>query len=73
MSRLPFRAVRLGSYSLCEISVQICNWKTELLSHLNSFHVFPRDNIRKTFIVMHNRVFDHLYTLSFDLPASFIL
>ena len=34
------------------------------LSHLNGFHVFPRDNIRKTFTVMHYPVFEHLDTLS---------
>ena len=46
--------------------------KTGLPSHLNSCHAFPCDNIRKTFIVMHNPVFEQLDTLSFALPACFI-
>ena len=29
------------------------------MSHLNGFHMFPRDNIRKTFTVMHYTVFEH--------------
>ena len=43
------------------------NWQPENngpLSHLNGFHVFPRDNIRKTFNVMHCPVFGHKDTLS---------
>ena len=49
---------------LCEISVQICNLKNWTLSHLNGFHVFPHDNIRITFTVMHCPVFEHSdYTL----------
>ena len=43
------------------------------LSHLNGFHVFPRDNIRKTFTVMHYPVLDHSDTLSFALLACIIL
>ena len=38
------------------------NWQPEKmdpLSHLNGVHVFPRDNIRKTFTVMHYPVFEH--------------
>ena len=44
------------------------------LTHLNVFHVFPRDNIRKTFIVMHtcNPVFEHSDTLSCASLASII-
>ena len=34
---------------MCAISVQICNLKIGHLSHLNDFHVFIRDNIRKPF------------------------
>ena len=45
---------------MCEISVQICNLKNwTSLSHLNGFHVFPRDNISITFTVMHYPVFEH--------------
>ena len=33
------------------------------LSHLNGFHVFPRDNIRKAFTSMHNPVFEHSVAL----------
>ena len=39
------------------------NWQPEKngpLSHLNGFHVFPRDNIRKTFSVMHYSVFEQI-------------
>ena len=38
------------------------NWQPGIMDHcphLNGFHVFPRDNIRKTFTVMHNPVFEH--------------
>ena len=38
------------------------NWQPEKngpLSHFNGFHVFPGDNIRKTFTVMHYTVFEH--------------
>ena len=38
------------------------NWQPEKMdpmSHLNGFHVFPRDNVRKTFYVMHYPVFEH--------------
>ena len=59
---------------LCKIYVQICNLKKSgPLSHLNGFHVFTRDNIRKAFTVMHNPVFEHSDTLSFALLACFIL
>ena len=37
------------------------------------FHVFPNDNIRKTFTVMHNRVFEKSDTLLFVLLACIIL
>ena len=47
--------------------------KIEPLSHLNDFCVFPRDNIRKTFLVMHSPVFEYLDTLSFALLACIIL
>ena len=43
------------------------------MSHFNGFHVFPRDNIRKTFTVMHNPVFEHSDTLSFALLSCIIL
>ena len=43
------------------------------LSHLNGFHVFPRDNIRKTFTVMHYRVFERYDTLSFAFLVCIIL
>ena len=39
---------------------------------LSYFHVFPRDNIRTTFTVMHNPVFEESNTLSFDLLACII-
>ena len=29
------------------------------LSHLNGLHVFPRDNFRKTFTVVHYTVLEH--------------
>ena len=35
------------------------------LSHLKDFCVLPRDNLRKTFTVMHNPVFEYSDTLSF--------
>ena len=38
------------------------NWQPEKMdpmSHLNSFHVFPRDNTCKTFTAMHYTVFEH--------------
>ena len=54
---------------MCEISVQICNLKMGPLSNLNGFHVFPHDNIRKTYTVMHNPVFEKSDTLSFVLLA----
>ena len=41
------------------------------MSHLNE--VFSRDNIRKTFTVLHNQLFEHSDTLSFALLASIIL
>ena len=43
------------------------NWQPEKngpLSHLNGFHVYPRDNIRKTFTAMHYQVFEHSDTIS---------
>ena len=43
------------------------------LTDLNAFHVFPRDNIRKTFTVMHKPVFEPSDTLSFALLACIIL
>ena len=43
------------------------------MSHLNGFNVFPRDNIRTPFTVMHNPVFEHSDTLSFALLACIIL
>ena len=42
-------------------------------SHLNGFHVFPRENIRKTFTVLHKPVYEHSDTLSFALLACIIL
>ena len=48
-------------------------FKFATLSHFNGFHVFPRDNIRKTFSVMHNTVFEHSDSLSFALLACTIL
>ena len=36
-------------------------------------HVFPNDNIRKTFTVMHNPVFEESDALSFVLLACTIL
>ena len=53
---------------MCEISVQICSLKIWTPVTLNVFHVFPHDNICKTFTVMHNRVFGHSDTLLFALP-----
>ena len=41
------------------------------LSHLNGFHLFPRDSIRKTF--MHNPFFEYSDTLLFALLACTIL
>ena len=38
------------------------NWQPEKngpLPHLYGFHVFPGDNIRKFFTVMHYTVFEH--------------
>ena len=58
---------------LCEIFVQICNLKIGPLSHLNDFHVFPRDNILKTFTAMHYPVFGHKDTLSFAFLVCIIL
>ena len=43
------------------------------LSHLNDFHVFPHDNIRKTFTVMHNPVFEESDAFLFVLLACIIL
>ena len=43
------------------------------LSHLNGFHVFARDNIRKTFTVMNYPVFEHYDTLSFAFLVCKIL
>ena len=43
------------------------------MSHLNGFHMFSRDNIRKTFTVMHNPVFEHLDTLPFAVLACIVL
>ena len=77
MSRLPFRAVRLDWYWIFEglncvgLLLKFATWKIGPLSHLNGFHVFPRDNIRKTFTVMHNPVFEHSDTLSFALLTCF--
>ena len=48
-------------------------WKFGPQSHLNGFHVFPRDNIHKTFTVMHNPVFEHSDSLSFALMACILL
>ena len=42
------------------------------LSHLNGFHVFPRDNIHKTFTVMHYLVFEHLDTFYIACLVSII-
>ena len=53
--------------------MQIETRKIGPLSHLNDFHVFPRDNISKTISVMHNLVFEHSDTLSFALLAYIIL
>ena len=41
-----------------------------LLAYL---YVFPRDNIRKTFTVMHYPVFEHLDTLSIAFLVCIIL
>ena len=51
------------------------NWqpKNGPLSHLNGFHVFPRDNIRKTFTIMHYPVFEHYDTLSIAFSVCIIL
>ena len=38
---------------------KLATLKVGPLSHLNGFHVFPRDNIRKTFTVKHYAVFEH--------------
>ena len=57
----------LGRIHCVRFLVKFVTGKTGLPSHLNSVHVFPCDNIRKTFIVMHNPVFEHLYKLSFAL------
>ena len=43
------------------------------MSHLNGFHVFPRDNICKDFTFMHNSVFEHSDTPLFALLACIIL
>ena len=42
------------------------NWQPEkwAMSHLNGFHVFPRDNILKYFTVLHYPGFEHEDTLS---------
>ena len=37
---------------------QLATRKIAPLSHLNGFHMFPRDNIPKTFTVMHYPVFE---------------
>ena len=58
---------------LCKIYVQIDNLKNGPLSHLNGFHVFPRDNIRKTFTVMHYPIFEHEDTLSIAFLVFIIL
>ena len=58
---------------LCEISVQICNLKNWAMSHLNGFHAFPCDGMRKTFTFMNNSVFEHSNTFSFALLACIIL
>ena len=47
--------------------------KIESLSPLNGFRVFPCDNIRKTFTVVHNPLFEHSDTLSYALLACIIL
>ena len=52
---------------------KFATWKIGPLSHLNDFHVFPRDNIRKIFTVMHYPVFEHLDTLSFAFLVCIIL
>ena len=56
-------------HKLCEISAQICNlnkWAPVTFK-------FPPDNIRKTFTVMHNPVFEHANLLSFALLACIML
>ena len=43
------------------------------LSHLNGFHVFSRENIGKTFTVIHDQVFIHSDTVPFTLLSCIIL
>ena len=54
----------LFKFATCEIGP---------VSHLNGFHVFPRDSLRKTSTVMHCTVFEHLDTLSFAFLVCIIL
>ena len=71
MSRLPFRAIgsrrkRISEGLNCvRFLFNLATSKIGPLSHLNDFHVFPRNNIRKTFTVMHYPVFEHEDTHSF--------
>ena len=53
--RVPFRSVGSGWQWISEglncvrYLFKFVTWKIGPLSHLNDFHVFPRDNIRKPF------------------------
>ena len=77
MSRLPFRSVGSGWISegiiYVRFSFKFLTWKIGPLSHLNGFHVFPRDTIRKAFTFMHNPVFEHSDTLLLALHWCIIL
>ena len=77
--RLPFPSVGSGWQWISEglncvrFLFKFVTCKSGSLSHLNDFHVFPRDNIRKLLYFMHNQVFEHSVTLSFALLACVIL
>ena len=79
MSRLPFHAVVSRRYWISEgincvrFLLKFANWKIGPLSHLNGFHVFPCDNIRETFTVMHYQVIEHKRAISFAFLVCIIL
>ena len=52
---------------------KFATWNIGPLSHLNGFHVFPRDIILKTFTFMHYLEIEHYDTLSFAFLVSIIL
>ena len=62
-----------GLLSLSEFVIIVLHKNMRTLSHFNYFHVFPRDNIRKTFTVIQNTILEYSDTLSFALQACIIL